>query len=50
VLRKIRDGEHGWEDLVPQEVDHIIKLNRLFGYNGPAPTRGGGLADAAMLN
>jgi hypothetical protein len=50
VLRMIRDGEAGWEDLVPREVDRIIKRNRLFGYDGPAPSENGGLTGAAMLN
>ena len=50
VLRMIRDGESGWEDMVPQEVDRIIKQNRLFGYDGPTPTGNNGIAGAAMLN
>ena len=45
----IRDGQSGWEDLVPHEVDQIIKQNRLFGYDGPAPTDPGGCW-CAMLN
>ena len=49
VLRMIREGKGGWEEMVPHPVDHIIKRNRLFGYNGPAPVDPG-LADAALLN
>ena len=45
----IREGNGGWEEMVPHPVDHIIKRNRLFGYNGPAPVDPG-LADAALLN
>jgi len=50
VLRMIRDGESGWEDMVPLEVDRIIKQKRLFGYDGPAPTDSNGIAGAVMLN
>ena len=32
VLRKIREGEEGWEEMVPGYVDNIIKENSLFGY------------------
>lgn len=32
VLKMIRDGEEGWEDMVPTYVDTIIKENELFGY------------------
>lgn len=32
VLRMIREGEAGWEDMVPPYVDNMIKDNRLFGY------------------
>ena len=28
----IKDGEEGWEDMVPTYVDTIIKDNQLFGY------------------
>lgn len=35
VLRMIRDGEAGWEAMVPPYVDNMIKDNHLFGY---APT------------
>lgn len=31
-LRMIKDGEEGWEDMVPTYVDTIIKDNQLFGY------------------
>lgn len=32
VLRMVREGESGWEDLVPPYVDKMIKDNKLFGY------------------
>ncbi|MEM7163122.1 MAG: TonB-dependent receptor [Bacteroidota bacterium] len=32
VLQMIKDGESGWEDMVPSYVDVIIKKNQLFGY------------------
>ncbi len=32
ALRKIRDGEKGWEEMVPNYVDVMIKKGRLFGY------------------
>ncbi len=31
-LQMIRDGEEGWEDMVPTYVDTIIKEKALFGY------------------
>ena len=32
VLRMIKNGVEGWEDLVPAYVDNIIKEKKLFGY------------------
>lgn len=32
VLRMIRDGEEGWEEMVPAYVDNMIKRDALFGY------------------
>jgi hypothetical protein len=32
VLKMIKDGEEGWEEMVPGYVDNIIKENYLFGY------------------
>ena len=32
VLRMIKNGIEGWEDLVPAYVDNIIKDKKLFGY------------------
>lgn len=32
VLRMIKNGISGWEDLVPAYVDNIIKEKKLFGY------------------
>lgn len=32
VIRMIRDEESGWEKMVPDFVDTIIKTNKLFGY------------------
>lgn len=34
-LRMIREGEPGWEHMVPTYVDTIIKENKLFGYKEP---------------
>jgi hypothetical protein len=33
ALKKIRAGENGWEKMVPNYVDVMIKKNRLFGYD-----------------
>ena len=33
VIRMIKRGESGWEDMVPTYVDIIIKKNHLFGYD-----------------
>lgn len=33
ALRKIKDGESGWEKMVPNYVDVMIKKNRLFGFD-----------------
>ena len=32
VLQMIRDGQGGWEEMVPPYVDNMIKDNKLFGY------------------
>jgi len=32
VLKMIKNGESGWEEMVPTYVDMIIKKNKLFGY------------------
>lgn len=32
ALRKIREGESGWETMVPNYVDVMIKKDKLFGY------------------
>lgn len=32
VLKRIKSGEPGWEEMVPTYVDIIIKKNKLFGY------------------
>ncbi|MFT4661051.1 MAG: hypothetical protein ACI8XB_001322 [Patiriisocius sp.] len=32
VLKMIKEGKSGWEDMVPTYVDMIIKKNKLFGY------------------
>lgn len=37
VLRKIRNGEPGWEEMIPKYVDNIIKEKRLFGYKCDHP-------------
>ena len=36
ALELIKTGQDGWESMVPDFVDRIIKKNRLFGYNGAA--------------
>ncbi len=33
VLQRIRSGQPGWEKMVPNYVDVMIKNNRLFGYD-----------------
>jgi hypothetical protein len=33
TLRRIRTGDAGWEKMVPNYVDVMIKKNRLFGYD-----------------
>jgi hypothetical protein len=33
ALKMIREGEPGWEKMVPNYVDVMIKKNRLFGYD-----------------
>jgi hypothetical protein len=43
VLDMIRNGDPGWEDMVPPYVDNMIKDNRLFGY---VPTQQDKLAQA----
>ena len=37
VLRKIRCGEEGWENSLPQYVDRVIKEKELFGYSPKNP-------------
>lgn len=32
ILRKIRNGEKGWEECVPTYVDQMVKEKNLFGY------------------
>jgi hypothetical protein len=36
ALELIRTGKPGWEEMVPDFVDRIIKKKRLFGYSGKA--------------
>jgi hypothetical protein len=33
VLKMIRDGENGWEAMLPKGIPEIIKQKRLFGYS-----------------
>ena len=33
VMRMIANGEHGWEEMLPQGISDIIKEERLFGYS-----------------
>ena len=44
VLKMIREGQAGWEKLVPPYVDNMIKDNKLFGY---MPEKGAALAGKA---
>jgi len=32
VLKMIRDGENGWEEMLPEGISETIKQKRLFGY------------------
>ncbi|MEN8224791.1 MAG: TonB-dependent receptor [Bacteroidota bacterium] len=34
VLKMIRDGLPGWEEMVPNYIEEVIKDKRLFGYSG----------------
>lgn len=48
ALDLIKSGETGWESLVPDFVDRIIKEKCLFGYCGIPPTKDSGtIEDAA---
>jgi hypothetical protein len=48
ALELIKSGSDGWENMVPDFVDRIIKDNGLFGYRGDAPRPGAdNLEDAA---
>ncbi|CAL2104109.1 Nicotinate-nucleotide adenylyltransferase [Tenacibaculum sp. 190130A14a] len=33
VLKMIKEGEEGWEDMLPEGISEMIKTNRLFGYS-----------------
>ena len=33
VLKMVRDGENGWEAMLPKGIPEIIKQKRLFGYS-----------------
>ena len=35
ALRKIRVGDHSWEEMVPREVADVIKSRRFLGYKTP---------------
>jgi hypothetical protein len=35
ALRKIRAGDHTWEQMVPREVADVIKARRFLGYRAP---------------
>jgi hypothetical protein len=35
VLKMIKNGEKGWEEMLPEGVPQIIKQKRLFGYVNP---------------
>ncbi|NQX80809.1 MAG: TonB-dependent receptor [Flavobacteriaceae bacterium] len=32
VLNKIKSGEEGWEEMLPEGIEEMIKIKRLFGY------------------
>jgi hypothetical protein len=32
VLNKIKNGEKGWEEMVPKYIEDTIKTKKLFGY------------------
>lgn len=32
VLKMIKEGEEGWEEMLPEGISEMIKSNRLFGY------------------
>jgi len=34
VLRRIKDGDPSWEDMVPAEIAQVIKNRRFFGFKG----------------
>ena len=36
ILRKIEQGEEGWEDMLPEGVSNLIKEKELFNYNKPS--------------
>jgi len=33
VLKMIKNGEHGWEEMLPKGISEIIIEQRLFGYS-----------------
>ena len=33
VLKKIMNGEKGWEDMLPEGISETIKQKKLFGYS-----------------
>jgi hypothetical protein len=33
VLKMIQNGEHGWEEMMPNFIANQIKANQLFGYS-----------------
>lgn len=35
-LRRIKESEDTWEDMVPRQIAEVIKQQRLFGYTGMA--------------
>ena len=47
ALSLIKKGHDGWEQMVPDFVDHVIKEKCLFGYCGMKKSEGRDLEDAA---
>lgn len=48
AFKRIKSGEGGWEHMVPDFVDRIIKENCLFGYCGVKPNKDGNEEDPAL--
>jgi hypothetical protein len=49
VLRRIKESEDTWEDMVPQQIAAVIKQQRLFGYTGTATESSTGQAQRELV-